>query len=490
MATMMRVLRGSAPGSRSSAHRPRARSVVRAAGGLLLAAVAAAGPLAAPATAAPRTIVVAVHGSDAATGDAAHPLATVDAAVARLRSGGSVQLRRGVYHQRFTLHGVHGITVEPYRREHVLLSGAGLTPPKGRSAMIDIANSTSVTVRGLEVTAYRTKDIDAMPIGVYVHGFDRQVRILGDHVHHLGNDNGTLGSFDINAHGIAAYGDDPHHPITGLRIDGNTVDHLRLGASETVVVNGNVDGWSVSGNRIFSNDNIGIDAIGFEPTLPGKYRYTEKNRARNGVIAHNRVSGIRSKGNPSYSEDGGWCNCADGVYVDGGTRIRIHHNVVTGNDIGVEVAAENGRGNASHVTVDHNRITGSLFTGITTGGYCDGHEDCGDVQTGASYDNRFTDNVLRGNNRLNDGSPEVLIQYHAHDDTFLRNTITATNSAHAVYGTMARSTSGARIRSDHNRFAAAGVPASKARFGWHGRTYTGFAAYRAATGQDRHSTFR
>jgi hypothetical protein len=468
----------------------RARLLARSIGGLVLATAAAMGPLAAPAVAAPRTLVVAVHGSDSASGDVAHPLATVQAAVDRLRRGGVIRLRHGVYHQRFTLDGVHGITVEPYRKERVVLSGAGLTPAAGRTAMIDIVDSSVVGIRHLEITGYRTTDIHAMPIGIFVHGHDRDVRIIGDHVHHLGNDNGTLGSFDINAHGIAAYGDDARHAITGLRIEHNTVDHLRLGASETVVVNGNVDGWSVSHNRIFSDDNIGIDAIGYEGTLAGADRYTDRNRARNGTIADNRVSGIRSKGNPAYSENGGWCNCADGIYVDGGTRIRIHHNVVDGNDIGVEVAAENPRGSASHVTVDHNTITGSLFTGITTGGYCDGNDDCGGVQTGSSYDNRFTDNVLRGNNRLNDGSPELLVQYHAHDNRFQRNTITATNSGHVVYGTVPRSRSGARDISDHNRLGAAGAPSSAARFGWRGRTYTGFAAYRAATGQDRHSIYR
>ena len=79
----------------------------------------------------------------------------------------------------------------------------------------------------------------------------------------------TLGSFDINAHGIAVYG--TRRPRRQRpAIDGNEVDHLELGASETVVVNGNVDGWRDHGNHIHDNNNIGIDAIGFEATLPGR----------------------------------------------------------------------------------------------------------------------------------------------------------------------------------------------------------------------------
>ncbi|MGN6741867.1 MAG: hypothetical protein ACTHJL_01025 [Amnibacterium sp.] len=443
-----------------------------------------------PAAAAPHVVVVAPSGSDRGSGSVAHPLRTIDAAIHRLADGGVVELRGGAYHQRVTLDHVEGVTIEPYRHERVLLSGAGLTPPHGRSAMVTIVDSRRVTVRDLDITGYTTSDIAAMPIGVYIHGWDDQVRILGLHVHDQGNDNGTLGSFDINAHGIAAYGDDVRRPITRLTISGNTLDHLRLGASETVVVNGNVDHWAITGNRIHDDDNIGIDAIGFEPTIGGAARYTDVNRARNGLISGNTVSRIRSQGNPAYWEDGSWCDCADGIYVDGGTRIRITGNRVDGNDIGIEVAAENARGNASHVTVDHNVVTGSLFTGITTGGYCDGGQDCGGVRTGSSYDNVFAFNRLSGNNVLNDGSPELLVQYFAHDDRFLHNDITATNDDHVVYGTVDRANDGAGDVSDHNTFRVAGGSAASAVFGWRGTTYTGFAAYRAATHQDRHSTFR
>jgi hypothetical protein len=50
-----------------------------------------------------------------------------------------------------------------------------------------------------------------------------------------------------------------------------------------------------------------------------------------------------------------------------------------------------------------------------------------------------------------------------------------------------RDRGGARDVSDGNRFAATGAGPAALRFGWRGTTYTGFRAYRAATGQDRHS---
>jgi len=436
-----------------------------------------------------KTVTVATNGNDHAAGTVSAPVRTVQEAITRLGGGGTVDIRGGRYYQKVDLTGATGITVEAYQHEHVILDGSQFTPANDRSAMVTIFNTSHVTVSGLEITGYKSSNIDAMPIGIYVHGGDDHLAITGNHVHDLGNYNQTLGSFDINAHGIAVYGDNAAHSISDVTIIKNEVDHLSLGASETVVVNGNVDGWTISNNNIHDDNNIGIDAIGYEPTLSGKDRYTDLNRARNGVISGNTVTNIISKGNPAYYEDGEWCDCADGIYVDGGTHIVIRNNVVTGDDIGIEVAAENGRGSADHVDVRSNTITRSLYVGLTTGGYCDGAEDCGDVKTGQSFDNSFTGNTLRNNNGLNDGSPELLIQFYAHDNVFKNNTITATNDAGAVIGTVDRADKdkvSGRNLSDHNTFAVKGT--SVVSFGWLGQTYSSLKAYQKATGQDLHSS--
>jgi hypothetical protein len=455
--------------------------------------LALVGPGAASASVPARVLVVSPFGSDHNLGTPASPLRTIQLAVHRLAAGGVVELRGGVYAQRVRLVGVRDVTVRPFGGEHPVLDGSSLTPGAGLTAMVEIADSDAVTVRGLDITGFRTTKLNVTPAGVYVHGHATKVRIEGNHVHDLGNDNRTLGSFDLNAHGIAVYGDDPRAPVSGLSIVGNEVDHLHLGASESVVVNGNVDGWAIAGNRIHDNNNIGIDAIGFEPTLSGAYRYTTLNRARNGVIADNVVDRIASRGNPAYWEGsvGGvaqWCNCADGIYVDGGTHIAVTGNRVTDSDIGIEVAAENARGSADHVLVARNRITGSLYVGLATGGYCNGASDCGGVRTGTSHDNAFVDNWLRGNNRLDDGSPEVLVQFYTSNNLFAGNTVIATNSAHTVYGTVPGGRESGNT-SNGNNFQAVGGAAAVAEFGWSGATYGSFAGYRAATGQDAASTF-
>ena len=431
------------------------------------------------------TLYVSPHGSDSAAGTAGAPLRTPQVAVDRLgRAGGTVRLAGGTYaRQRIIIKGRDHVAVRAAAGATPVLDGSGLKPLDDRSGMVEIRNSSDVTIAGLTITGYRTSDMSAVPIGIYVTGSGHSIRLSGNHVHHLGNDNGTLGSFDINAHGIAVYGTKAAESISDVRIDGNELDHLVLGASETLVLNGNVDGWSVTGNVIHDNNNIGIDAIGFEPTISGPDRFTDVNRARNGVIAHNRVSRIISEGNPAYWEDGSWCNCADGIYVDGGGSITIADNQVDASDIGIEVASEWQQGRTNDVRVNGNTVTRSRYTGLAIGGY--------DQERGEAYDVTVTGNYLRGNNTLRDGSPEMLLQYYVHDTTITNNTVIATNPEPVLLYRVAPvggAAKNARLVLNHNTYRGR-VPAGQEFYFWNDVELQGLAAYQAASGQDKASTY-
>jgi hypothetical protein len=469
------------------------------------ASVRAAHPDASRPAAAGRVVFVATDGDDRGSGDRRHPLATIQTAVDRVRGGGTVQLLGGIYAQQIALRHARHVTVEPYRGQRVILDGGPLTVPDGRSAMVLIDDSTDVTVEGLDITGYRTASMQATPIGIFVHGGDRGVVLRDNHIHDMGNDNQTQGNFDSNALGIAVYGDSAAHPVSDLLIAHNTVDHIVTGASETITLNGNVDGWRVLHNHVYNDDNIGIDAIGYEPTLPGRYRYTDRNRARHGVIADNVVHHIYSSENPAYrlsyhgkSFD---CNCADGVYVDGGSHIVIERNQIDQADIGIEVASEHPQGEADHVTVRDNFVWDSKATGISTGGYCDGHADCGGgglarsgqgVTTGQAFDNTFINNTLYDNNTLHDGSPQFLVQYYVHDSRIENNIIIAGPGQRQGLGTVPRAARDGRNTGDvvdHNLYWATDAGAGKVGFGWQGTTYPSFRSYQAHTGQDAHSRF-
>src|SRR5207244_7848179 len=150
-----------------------------------------------------------------------------------------------------------------------------------------------------------------------------------------------------NAHGIAFYGS-AATPMTNIVVDGNEIRNCRLGQSESLVLNGNIDGFTVARNVVHDNDNIGIDFIGFEGTGPAG-----QDQARNGICVDNVVYNISSATNPTYGGD----RSADGIYVDGGRDIVIERNKVDNCDIVVEVASEHGGKTTSNITVRNNFIS-------------------------------------------------------------------------------------------------------------------------------------
>ena len=237
-------------------------------------------------------------------------------------------------------------------------------------------------------------------------------------------------------------------------------------------------------NVIHDNNNIGIDAIGFEPTIGGAARFTDVNRARHGLIADNRVSRIISEGNPAYWEDDSWCNCADGIYVDGGAAITVAGNRVDASDIGIEVASEWRQGRTNAITIRGNTVTRSRYTGLAIGGY--------DQDRGEAYDVTVTGNLLRGNNTLDDGSPEMLLQYYVHDTTIRHNTVISTNAGQSVLlyrdapaGSAAQN---AHVVLDGNTYRG-WAPAGQESYFWNGVEQRGLRAYQIASGQDRSSTY-
>ena len=230
----------------------------------------------------PRTLSVSPTGSDHNSGSVTSPLKTPQVAADRLGAiGGTVIFAGGRYaQQRVKLFNRSHITLEAAPGAKPVLDGKGLTPTDDDSGMVDIRNSSFITIDGLTITGYRTTSIKKVPIGIYVTGSGNAISLRNNHIYDLGNDNPTLGSMDMNAHGIAVYGRDASKPISNVSIVGNQLDHLVLGASESLVLNGNVDGWAITDNDIHDNNNIGIDAIGFESTIPGPARYTGVNQAR------------------------------------------------------------------------------------------------------------------------------------------------------------------------------------------------------------------
>ncbi len=264
--------------------------------------------------------------------------------------------------------------------------------------------------------------------------------------------------------------------INNLTISGNEIDHLTTGCSETISMDGNVQYFVVTNNLIHDNNNIGIDAIGFEGVAPrGSMCGPDPcDRARDGLIAQNTVYKITSYGNPAYGNQ----YAADGIYVDGGTRIIIERNRIYKVDLGIEMASEHSGKTTDNIIARNNLVYFGNSAGISIGGYSNG--------VGGSDSCTIVNNSLLHNDRKNTGSGEFQIQFHATNNVFKNNIAYSTRQGLLINNFTKSEPDPADV--DFNVFYSSGKSAN-ATFIWNKKTYTGFAAYRKATGKDPDSFY-
>src|SRR5580765_7229911 len=337
--------------------------------------------LALPSIVSAREIIVAPVGGE---------FASVAAGVAAAQAGDRVTVRPGIYNEAVSF-SRSGSAAAGF----ITLQGdpGAILDGTGRSGQGIIINSRNyIKVIGMTVRNWKS---GSTPMGISVEGSSSSTELRNNLIHNIESPNG-------NAHGIAFYGT-ASTPMTNIVVDGNEIRNCRLGQSESLVLNGNVSGFTVSKNIVHDNDNIGIDFIGFEGTGP-----SGQDQARNGVCVDNVVYNISSATNPTYGGE----RSADGLYVDGGRDIVIERNKVDNCDIGVEVASEHTGKTTSNITVRDNFISRGYQGNILMGGY--------DSSRGNAY------NVVVLNNTTSQGTDgEILLQYNCDAITIKNNILDA-----------------------------------------------------------------
>ncbi len=434
------------------------------------------------------TFHVAPGGSDSADGSISAPWATLQRAVDErtLTGGDCIYVRGGTYQQRVTLtrsgtDAAHPITVAAFPGETPVLDGSTLTPPDKNDGLITIRNASHLRLVGFEIANYRARSSASSgrktPCGVYVEGACHDIEIRGNNIHHIGNHfaNG-------NAFGLAVYGT-TSEPIAGVVITENEIHHCQVGNSESLSINGNVDGFTVSNNRVHENTNIGIVAIGHEETCEDP----AQDRARNGRISGNTIWECTSSGNPAYDSP-----CAGGIYVDGGTAIVIENNTSFQNDIGIELASEHQDRTTDHITVRNNFVWRNRIGGLLLGG--------AEPNNGGSEYNQIVSNTFWGNDTNGDGNGEIQFNHWCHHNTVRHNIVVAGAQAllcsNPVPRTIKVETASGPVqlptntdnRFDWNLWWAPGG-ATGSEWEWNAKYIAGFAAWRTATGQDSRSLF-
>ena len=259
----------------------------------------------------------------------------------------------------------------------------------------------------------------------------------------------------------------PSIPIT---IDGNQVYNLKTGGSESVNVDGNVTNFSITNNTIHDNDNIAIDAIGFE----GVSANPALDYARNGVISGNTIYNISGINNPGEGNS----YDADGIYVDGGSQILIERNLIHHVDIGIEAAAEHKGKLSSYVMIRNNIIYASNSMGITIGGY--------DSRRGGTDHCTIVNNTLYGNDTKNTSSGEFQVQYYATNNVFKNNIVYGTSQGLLINNYTNSSANPVDV--DYNLYFSP-LASTAVSFVWNGSTRTGLSTFQTAAGEDAHSQY-
>ncbi|ABF43387.1 conserved hypothetical protein [Candidatus Koribacter versatilis Ellin345] len=422
---------------------------------------------------------VATTGKDSNAGTQAAPWRTIQHAADTARAGSTVNVRGGTYEELVSLHASGNasdgfITFRSYPGEAAILEAEHITPP-GRTGVLTIHDQSYVRVEGFEIRNFRTAEHDLAPLGIDVMGAGSHIELLKNNVHHIqqtfeGRDGPGHGA---NAFGIAVYGTSAKTPITDLVIDGNEVHHLKTGSSESVVVNGNVTNFRITHNVVHDNNNIGIDVIGFEHTAPDP----AVDQARDGLVSGNLVYNITSKGNPAYRND----ESSDGIYVDGGTRILIEHNVVHDVDFGIELASEHKDRATSYVIARNNLVYHNHTAGVSIGGY--------DPQRGHTEHCTVINNTLYDDDTSATGSGEFQMQWNMADNIFANNIVYAGPQCLMTILKTEVKPGQPPANIDHNLYyCASGAKAST----WKNTaaTVTGFEEYSQASGNDRNSHFQ
>ncbi len=433
---------------------------------------------------------VANTGMDANPGTLESPWRTIQKAATSAVPGDQVLIHAGTYAERVTLSGKQGTAATPitFRKFDgdagaVVITQSGMTPPNGLSAVFRIQNSDHIILRDLEITGYKTSGNNTqqraqLPAGIYIEGGGDGIQIRNCKVHDIWQSSATLNNFEANGFGIAAYGN-AATPIDHLVIDGCEVYGLRTGASESVVLNGNVTNFQVTNNTVHDCNNIGIDFIGFEGTNPVE----SLDQARNGICSGNTVYRIDSKYNPAYGGNfttGGNNNTrsAPGLYVDGGRDILLERNHVYDCNYAVSVGSENTGKVVSNVTVRNNILHHCHVGGIVIGG---SGTDNGGV-TGSS----FTHNTIYQNDTVEQGGGQFSIQNHVSGVTIRRNLMVST--AEFAQFILKDNTTGTLEAGtiDWNLYK---IAADKDfEFIWNGAAKSTFAAWKTASSSDAHST--
>lgn len=408
-------------------------------------------------------LYVSPGGNDQNDGTKEKPFRTLKHASEEAAAGTTVLIRGGTYDETFEVKhsgtAEKPITFKNYENEKVVISGKSAAHTDSETPLIQIRNKNYITIHGVTLENLSVSSEDATAMGIYVTGSSSHITIDGNHVQNI-----KTTADEGNAHGIAFYGT---NGMKDIKVTNNTVEKLTLGASEAVVLNGDIDGFTVKDNTVRNNNNIGIDVIGYEGTAK------QNDYVRNGVIENNTVSDNSSYGNPAYGDE----YSAGGIYVDGAEHVEIKKNTVYNNDLGIEATSEHKGKYATDIRITDNKVYNNTYTGISIGGY--------DEKRGGTKNSVIAHNILYRNDTKKDlDGGQLLVQYDTKGNTIEKNIMTASQSRIFIANDFTKNEGNTVNHNVYHKEAG-----KDGTWFWKKKEYDSFAAYQKGTKNDSDSIY-
>lgn len=399
---------------------------------------------------------VSPNGSDTNNGTWDAPWKTIQHSLNEMSENSILNVAAGVYHEKIVV-PKNNIRIKNQTAEKPVIDADGI---HNQTAIIAISDKHNIIIEGLELKNNQQNFAQ----GILINGASKKVEIKNCSIHdiHFSKYPNAKVSPNTNANAIIAYGDNATTPISNLTIEHNEIYNCRLGYSEGITLNGNVDGFKIMNNKVHDLTNIGIDIAGHY----GACSNPKNDQARNGVISYNTIYNCLSP----YATSGG-------IYIDGGKHVKVEYNTSFQNGYGIEIGCESIGKSTSDIMVRNNVFYNNKVCALALGGY-DYPNGSGKVINAI-----FRNNTCLSNDYSNSGMGELYLSYS--EQSVIENNIFYTNNQnHLAYAEWSQP----NLIFDYNLFYTPNG-ANVLDASWNGVYYSSYANFISGTSTNQHSTF-
>ena len=420
---------------------------------------------------------VAPAGKDSNSGTLNEPFWSIKKALDKVVPGDTVIVREGVYPELVTVikSGSKNkqITIKAYPGEKPVIDG-GNTIVSGWMALVTMKDVRYISLEGFDICNLSGSAPNIDPEGISITGDSHDIQIRNCNIYNIKNNFPTFGDGGWrSAHAIFVLGNGTS-AITNLTITGCSIHDTQTGTSESVTLAGNIDGFTISHNKIYDIENIGIIIAGGDNLNPSGDLKT--NFARNGVVSDNEL--YNNSHTRSSKVWGATSFGAIAIYVCGGANTIIERNKVYNCDRGIGLVSESNKLATKDCIVRNNFVFNCWRTGIYMGDYLNytsgGTDNCYVVNNTLFANNAVVGafGEIEGEIRLTENCTNTVIKnniiYARPTDVFIHK-YTATGKNNVI---------------DYNLYFTTSTP----KWIWDGKEYSSYDAWKTACSGDANST--